>query len=60
MKHMVKVLEPLQITTTALSESEIVSCTLVYRVVNGLLKNHLVVDKNDHKGGGNLRTTEQA
>ena len=41
MEHMVKVLEPLQIATTALYESEVVSCTLVYPVVNGLLKHHL-------------------
>jgi len=36
MEHMVKVLEPLQIATTALCE--VVSCTLVYPVVNELLK----------------------
>ena len=47
MEQIVKVLEPLQITTTALCETEIVSCSLIYPVVNGLLKNHLLVDEND-------------
>ena len=47
MEQIVKVLEPLQIATTALCETEIVSCSLIYPVVNGLLKNHLLVDEND-------------
>jgi len=47
MEQMVKVLEPLQIATTALCETEIVSCSLIYPVVNGLLKNHLSPDEND-------------
>ena len=42
MDQMVTVLEPLQIATTALCETEIVSCSLIYPVINGLLKNHLV------------------
>ena len=42
MDHMVTVLEPLQIAGTALCETEIVSCSLIYPVINGLLKNHLV------------------
>ena len=47
MEQMVKVLEPLQIATTALCETEIVSCSLIYPVVNGLLKKHLSPDGND-------------
>ena len=38
MEQIVKVLEPLQIATTALCETEIVSCSLIYPVANGLLK----------------------
>ena len=41
MEQMVTVLEPLQIATTALCESEIVSCSLIYPVINELLKNTL-------------------
>ena len=42
MEQMVTVLETLQIATTALCETEIVSCALIYPVINGLLKKHLV------------------
>ena len=47
MDQMVTVLEPLQIATTALWETEIVSCSLIYPVINGLLKNHLVPGESD-------------
>ena len=47
MDQMVTVLEPLQIATTALCETEIVSCSLIYPVINGLLKNHLVPGESD-------------
>ena len=47
MEQMVAVLEPLQIATTALCEAEIVSCSLIYPVINGLLKNHLVPGEGD-------------
>ena len=47
MDHMVTVLEPLQIATTALCETEIVTCSLIYPVINGLLKNHLVPGESD-------------
>ena len=47
MDQMVTVLEPLQIATTALCETEIVSCSLIYPVINGLLKSHLVPGKSD-------------
>ena len=47
MDQMVTVLGPLQIATTALCETEIVSCSLIYPVINGLLKNHLVPDESD-------------
>jgi len=42
MEQIIKVLEPLQIATTALCKTEIVSCSLIYPVINGLLKNHLI------------------
>ena len=41
------VLEPLQIATTALCETQTVSCSLIYPVVNGLLKNHLLIGEDD-------------
>ena len=47
MEQMVAVLEPLQIATTALCETQIVSCSLIYPVINGLLKNHLVSGEGD-------------
>ena len=46
-EQMVKVLESLQISTTALCETQTVSCSLIYPVVNGLLKNHLLIDEDD-------------
>ena len=53
MDQMVTVLEPLQIATTALCETEIVSCSLIYPVIHGLLKNHLV------PGGSDLPTVKR-
>ena len=47
MGQMVTVLEPLQIATTALCESEIVSCSLIYPVINGLLSKHLEEMEDD-------------
>jgi len=47
MEQTIKVLEPLQIATTALCETEIVSCSSIYPVINGLLKNHLVSGEDD-------------
>ena len=47
MEQMVEVLEPLQIATTALCKTQIVSCSLIYPVVNGLLKNHLLFGEDD-------------
>ena len=47
MEEIVTVLEPLQIATTALCEAETVSCSLIYPVINGLLKNHLVPGEGD-------------
>ena len=38
---------PLQVTTTALCEAEVVSITLVYPVINGLLKKHLSAKPDD-------------
>ena len=45
--QMVTPLEPLQIATAALYETEIVSCSLIYPVINGLLKNHFVPGESD-------------
>ena len=39
--QLVVVLKPLQIATTALSKDENISSSLIYPVVNGLVKNHL-------------------
>ena len=47
MEEIVTVLEPLQIATSALCEAETVSCSLIYPVINGLWKNHLVPGKGD-------------
>ena len=47
MVQMAAVLEPLQIATTALCESQIVSCSLIYPVINGLVTNHLVENDDD-------------
>ena len=47
MDQMVTVLEPLQIATTALCETKIVSCSLIYPVISGLLKKHLVAGESD-------------
>ena len=47
MSQMVTVLEPLQVATTALCESEIVSCSLIYPVINGLRSNHLKENADD-------------
>ena len=44
-----KVLGLLQIATTALHETEVVSYSLIHRVVNDLLKNHLQADENDFR-----------
>ena len=41
MGQMVTALEPLQVATTALCDSEIVSGSLIYPVINGSLSNHL-------------------
>ena len=45
--QIVTVLEPLQIATTALCETERISCSLIYPVINGLLKNHFVPGEGD-------------
>ena len=37
----------LQIAITALCETQIVPCSLIYSVVNGLLKSHLLIGKDD-------------
>ena len=46
-EQLVKVLKPLQVATTALCESEIVSLSLVYRVTYGALTIHLCVKPDD-------------
>ena len=44
LEQMVAVLKPLQMATTALCEAEIIKVSLVYPVINGLLKKHLLAD----------------
>lgn len=46
-EQLVTALKPLQVATTALCEAEIVSITLVYPVINGLLKKHLAAKPDD-------------
>ena len=41
------VFKPLQVTTTALSKAQNISSSLIYPVVNGLLKCHLKSDSRD-------------
>ena len=43
LEQLVILLKPLQVATTALCESDIVSVSLVYPVIHGLLKKHLVM-----------------
>ena len=47
LQQMVTVLKPLQMATTALCEAETVTVSLVYPVINGLLKKHLLADTYD-------------
>ena len=46
-EQLVTALKPLQVVTTALCEAEIVSITLMYPVINGLLKKHLAAKPED-------------
>ena len=45
--QMVKTLKPLQVAMTALCEAKIVTVSLVYPVINGFLKKHLVIYDDD-------------
>ena len=47
LEQMVKVLKPLQVATTALCESQIVSVSLVYPVINGLINKQLFASSDD-------------
>ena len=47
LSQLVTVLKPLQVATTALSEDQNISSSLIYPVVNGLVKCHLKEDKDD-------------
>ena len=47
LSQLVTVLKSLQVATTALSEDQNISSSLIYPVVNGLLKCHLKEDKDD-------------
>ena len=46
-EQLVTALKPLQVATTALCEADIVSITLVYPVINGLLKKYLPAKPDD-------------
>ena len=47
LSQMVTALKPLQVATTALCLDQNVSVSLIYTVVNGLLKKHLVIGSDD-------------
>ena len=47
MGQMVKILKALQVATTELCEAKVVAMSLVYPVVNGLLKKHLITTSGD-------------
>ena len=47
MGQMVKILKVLQVATTELCEAKIVAMSLVYPVVNGHLKKHLITTSGD-------------
>ena len=47
LSQMVTTLKPLQVATTALCFDQNVSVSLIYPVVNGLLKKHLVIGSDD-------------
>ena len=47
LQQMVTALKPLQVATTALCEAKAVSISLIYPVISGLIKKHLIVDDND-------------
>ena len=47
LQQMVTALKPLQVATTALCEAKKVSISLIYPVISGLIKKHLVVDDQD-------------
>ena len=53
---MVAVLKPLQVATTALCEEKNISVSLVYPVINGLVRKHLVVKEEDLMVVKNLHT----
>ena len=47
LSQLVVVLEPLQVATTALSKDQNISSSLIYPVVNGLVKVHLTIGRDD-------------
>ena len=44
---MVKTLKPLQVATTALCKAKFVTVSLIYHVINDLLKKHLIINDDD-------------
>ena len=55
--QMVTALKPLQVATTALCEAKVVSISLVYPVINGLMKKHLVIADGDLHAVKTFKTT---
>ena len=47
MEQMVTALKLLEVATTALCEAKEVSISLIYPVISGLIKKHLVIDDQD-------------
>ena len=59
LQQMVAVLKPLQVATTALCEEQNISVSLVYPVINGLVRKHLVVKEEDLTAVKNFKETVQ-
>ena len=57
LSQMVNALKPLQVATTALCLDQNVCVSLIYPVVNGLLKNHLVIGSDDRSAVKKFRVS---
>ena len=54
---MVAILKPLQVATTVFSLEQNVSCSIVYPVINSLLKNHLKIEQSELNQIKNFKRT---
>ena len=55
--QMVAILKPLQVATTVFSLEQNVSCSIVYPVINSLLKNHLKIEQSELNQIKNFKRT---